>query len=93
MNQDLINYGTYEIDTITKIIDTVMNWNNRTTVVEREILNRTLYMIWDKFRITKYSINYVGQIMFYLMTVCEQHLSIHKFEKFIDAHDMLSTRH
>ena len=40
MNKEGISYGTYEIDTCTEIIDTVMNLINRATVVE---------MIWDKF--------------------------------------------
>ena len=53
VNQEVISYGTYEIDALVIIIDTVNNLNNRTTAVEREILNRTLYiMIWGKIRIT-----------------------------------------
>ena len=43
MNQELIRYGTYEIDTLIEIIDIIVNLNNRTTVVEKEVINRTLY--------------------------------------------------
>ena len=42
VNQELISYGTYEIDNLTEIIDTCINLNNRTTAVKK-ILNRTLY--------------------------------------------------
>ena len=46
----------------------------------------------------KYSINYVRQVILYLMTISEQHLStyevlVHKLEQFIDALDILSTGH
>ena len=42
-NQVLISYGTYETDTLPEIIGTAMNLNNRTTEVEMELFNRTLY--------------------------------------------------
>ena len=42
VNQEPISCGTYETDTITEIINTVLNLNNRTTAIEREIFNRNL---------------------------------------------------
>ena len=36
VNQELISYGTYKIDTWTEIIDTVRNLNNKTTAVEKK---------------------------------------------------------
>ena len=35
VNQELISCGTYEIDTKTHIMDTVMNLNNKTPAVEK----------------------------------------------------------
>ena len=43
VNQELISYGTYEIDTLAEIIEVVLNLNNRSTKFVREFLNRTLY--------------------------------------------------
>ena len=43
VNQELISHGTYEIDTLTEIMDTLVNLNNRSTAVEKELLNRILY--------------------------------------------------
>ena len=43
VSQEPISYGTYEIETLTVIMVTVMGLNNRTTAVERVPLNRTLY--------------------------------------------------
>ena len=43
VNQECFSYRTYEINTFTEIIDTVMNLNNKITAVKRELLNRTLY--------------------------------------------------
>ena len=40
VSQERIIYGTYEIDTLSEIKDTVLNLNNRTTAVEKEILHR-----------------------------------------------------
>ena len=37
VNQELISYGTYGIDTLEEIIDTIVNLNNRTTTVENRI--------------------------------------------------------
>ena len=76
----------YEIDTLTEIIDMVVNLNNRTTAVEWEPLNRTLYYDMGQVQNFKYSVNYVGQIMLYLVTISYQHLStnkvlVHKLEK------------
>ena len=42
-NQEILSYGTYEIDTLTEIIDTVMNLNNGGTTVEKKNLRRALY--------------------------------------------------
>ena len=39
MNQELISYGTQQIDTLTEIIDTAMKLNTRTTAVERKLPN------------------------------------------------------
>ena len=38
VNPELISGGTYEIDKLTEIPDTVMNVNNRIIAVERETL-------------------------------------------------------
>ena len=56
VNQELISYQTYKIDTLTEIIDTVMNFNNITTMLEREILNRIYIMTWEKFKIMQYQL-------------------------------------
>ena len=42
VNHELISYGKYQIGSLTKSTDTVMNLNNRMTAVDKEILNRTL---------------------------------------------------
>ena len=98
MNQELFSYGTYEIGTLTKFKDTVMNLTNRTTVVGRELLNRTLHYDQRQAQNCKYSVNYAGQAMLYLMTISEQHLSvyevfIYKLKQSIDALDILSIGH
>ena len=54
---------TFFIETI----DTVINQNKRTTAVEKELLNQTLYFDVGQVQSYKYSVNYVGQIMVYLM--------------------------
>ena len=68
VDQELITYGTYEIaklmeiiDTVVKmeIIDTIVNLNNRTTAVEKELLNRTLYYDMGQDQNYKSSVNYV----------------------------------
>ena len=76
----------------------VVNLSNRTTAVEKELLNRTLYYDMGQVQNYKYSVNYLGHIMLYLMTISEQHLSIyevlvHKLEQFIEALDTLHTGH
>ena len=43
VNQELIIYGTCEINTLTEIKNTVVNLNNKTTAVEKECLNRILF--------------------------------------------------
>ena len=40
MDQELNRYGTFEIYTLTEIKDTIINLNNKTTVVKRELLNK-----------------------------------------------------
>ena len=98
VKQEVISYGTYKIDTLTENIDTVMNLNNRTTLVESEILNRNLHYDMGQVQNYKYSINYVGKIILYLMTISEQQLSIYdvlipKLEQFIEPLDIFSTGH
>ena len=61
VNEEAISYGTYEIDTLTEIIDNIMNLHNRTTVVERELLNRTLYYDMEQVQNYKHNVNYVRQ--------------------------------
>ena len=82
--------------TLTEVIDTFRNLNNRTTAVEKEICNRTLHFYMGKIQNYGYSINYVGQIMLYLVTISEQHLSIfefliHTLEQIIKALYILNT--
>ena len=57
VNQELISYGTYGIDSLMKIIDTVVNLNNRTTTVEKELHNRTLYYDMGQVQNYQYSVN------------------------------------
>ena len=61
--QELISYSTYEIDNLTKIIDTVKNLNKRTTTVEEEILRGALYHDIGKVKHHRYNISYLGQII------------------------------
>ena len=79
-----------------EIIDAVVNQINRTTVVEKELLNRTLHYDMGQVQNYKYSVNFVRQIMLYIMTISEQHLSIyevlvHKLEQSIEELDIFST--
>ena len=97
-NQELISYGTNEVDTHIEIIDSVMTLNNRTIAVKRQHLKQTLYYDMGEVQNYRYSVKYVGQPMLYLLTVCEQHLCsykvfISKLEHFIEALDILSTGH
>ena len=57
LNLELSSYWTYKIYTLTKNIDAVMKLSNRTTAVEREILNRTLYYDMTEVHNYKYNIN------------------------------------
>ena len=41
VNEELISYSTCESDTLTEIINTVRNVNNRTTTIGKEILRGT----------------------------------------------------
>ena len=68
----------YEIDNLMENIDKVGNLNNRTAAAEKEIPKRTLYYDVEQVQNYKHSVNYVGQIMLYLMTMSEQHLSINE---------------
>ena len=83
---------------MTEIIDIDINLKDRTTVVKQDNLKRTLYYNMGKIQSYKFSINYVVQIMFYLRTISEQHLSVyevlvHKLEQFIEALSILNTGH
>ena len=56
----------------------LVNLNNRATAIEKEPLQRTLYYDMGQVQNYKYSVNYAGQIMLYLMTVSEQYSSIYE---------------
>ena len=51
VNQEFISYGIYEIVILTEIIDTVINFKKRTTLVEKEPLTRT--HIINKFQLSR----------------------------------------
>ena len=56
----------------------------RTTTIEKDLFNRTLYYGMGKFQKYKYSLNYVGLIIHYFRIISEHHLSVytglvHKF--------------
>ena len=82
MNQELISYGMYEIDTLREIKDTVMNLNNRTMPVERELLHKTLYSDMGQVQNYKYSVIYGRQAMLCLMTISKEYLCIYEIMAF-----------
>ena len=97
VDQEPIIYGTDYINNLTKIIDIDVNLYNRASRVERELLNSIWYYHMGQVQNYKYSVNYVGQIMVYLMTISE-HLSIcdvlvRELEEPIEELNTLSREH
>ena len=83
---------------MTEIIDIVKNWKNRTRAVVEEIFKGTLHHDIGQVKHYGYSIHYLGQMMIYLMTMDEQHLSIyevliHTLEQFRATLYILNTGH
>ena len=78
VNEECNSSHTYEIDTLTEIVDAVKNMKNMTTTVERKFPRETLYLDIGLVKLQRYSSNYLRQMMISLMTTNEEHLSTYE---------------
>ena len=78
VSQELISHWTYEIETLTKIIDTYEFEYQDDSSSKKKNHKRILYCNMEQVQNYRYSNINVEQIMLYLMAISEQHLSIHE---------------